>query len=104
VESHLVQQGWADRMGGMQNGAIGRISERVTHRWNVCSTPLADAKSLRNLLGNEVSEHREFAAEVVVNPYNFLRQIGRRVVAPDEYRFAVFIEGICCREDPGREQ
>src|SRR5262249_28889603 len=46
---------------------------------NVRAAPLADGEALRNLLRDEVAEHRELAVEVVVDANHFFAQVRRRV-------------------------
>ena len=61
----------------MHHTAVGRISERVSDCRKVISAPLGGGVALRDLLGNEVSEHRELAGKVVIDSHNFFSEIGR---------------------------
>ena len=57
IESRFIEQRWTDRVGGMNHGAVGRISENVADRGNVVAAPLRGPVGLRNLLGNPVPEY-----------------------------------------------
>jgi len=76
VEGNFVEQCWADRVGGVNNGAVGRIPKSVSDGWHVCAVPLADGVTLRNLLGDKVTEHGKLACEIMVDTDDLFLQIG----------------------------
>ena len=72
-------------MGGVNHVAVGWIVERVSNRRQVVAAPLGRVVSLRNLLGDEVTEHREFVREAVIDADDLLLQIRRGVGAAHEF-------------------
>ena len=84
VERHFVQQRRADRMCCMHNSAAGGVAEGIANGWNVIAAPLCDGVALRDLFGNEVAEHGEFAGEVVIDADHFFLEARRDTRAARE--------------------
>ena len=106
VEGHFVDERWADRIGGMDDGAIRRIAEVVADRRNVVSAPLAGCETLGDLFGDVVSEDGELAVEVMVDADDFFPQIRDSVGAALELGLWVSAAGcrVVGRENASRDK
>ena len=83
----------------MDDSAVRRIAECIPHCGNVIAAPLASRKTLRDLLGNEVAEHREFAGEVVIDADHFFLEIRRSIRTAPELTDAIGNSSCRPRED-----
>ena len=84
VEGGLVQQVRVDGVRRVHDRAVGRVAKGVAHSGNVGAAPLADGEALRDLFGDEVSEHREFAGEVVIDADDFFFRFVGALLPADE--------------------
>src|ERR1700733_1156648 len=57
VEGNLVEQRWADYIGGVYNRAVGGIAKRVENSGDIVAAPLRGSVSLDSLVGNPVAEY-----------------------------------------------
>jgi len=89
VKGHFIEQGRADGMRGVNNGAVPWIVEGVSNCGQIVAAPLARSVPLGNLLGDEVSEHGEPIGEVLVDADHLLLQICFSVGAAAELALAV---------------
>ena len=104
IESHLVEQGRADRIGRVDNAATRWITEGVADSWKVVAAPLAGGEVLCNLFRDVVSEDGELRSEVVIDANDFFPKIRRGVGAADEIADSVSNVRGRSREDAGCEQ
>ena len=60
VKRHFVDEGWANGVGSVNDGAVGWIVKRISNRGQVITAPLGRVVALGDLLGNEVTEYGKF--------------------------------------------
>ena len=99
VEGGFVDQSRANCVSRVDNRAVGRITEGIADCGNVGAAPLADRVTLRDLLGNVMSEDGEFVSEVVVDANDFFPQVRRSTRAAEELvSCRGFRENACVRK------
>ena len=90
-------------MRGVNDCAVRGITKSVPDSRNVGAAPLAHSECLRHLLGNEVSEYRKLAIEVVIDARNFLGEVGGRIIAADKGGIPIGVDRIRSRENTGAD-